>query len=45
MRIAEMIVQYGAVIRADAERAGFVVHSVDGDFDRQVASAVELLRW
>ena len=43
-RIAEMIVQYSVVVRADAERAGFVVHSVDGDFDRQVARAVELLR-
>ena len=43
-RIAEMIVQYGRAVWADAERAGFAVHSVDGDFDRQVARAVELLR-
>ena len=43
-RIAEMIVQYGVVVRADAERAGLPVHSVDGDFDSQVARAVELLR-
>ncbi len=43
-RIAEMIVQYGAVVRADAEQAGLPVLSVDGDFDREVARAVELLR-
>lgn len=42
-RIARMIVRYGEVVRADAERSGYAVFSVDHDFERRVECAVECL--
>ncbi len=42
-RIARMITQYGAAIRAEAKQAGFPVFTMDGDFDRQAEATLKRL--
>jgi len=39
-RIARMIAEYGAMIRAEAEQGGFAVFGTDGDFAQQLENIV-----
>lgn len=41
--IAHMIVQYSAVVRAEAEATGLSVFTIDDDFDRRVGEVVKTL--
>lgn len=43
-RIARMIAQYSTIVRAEAERSGLPVFTVDGEFDRQVAAVLASFR-
>ncbi len=42
-RIARTIARYGAVVRADAERAGFPAFNMDGDFEDRAARVIARL--